>query len=427
MQSASDNAERRAALVRDADTCVACGMCLPRCPTYVEARDEAESPRGRIALARALADGRLEASPHLLSHLDHCLVCQACESVCPAGVPYGRIIDRARSLVAASGKDRRRLPTRLLGWAVARMRRLRMLARAGWLMRPLGVPGLLSRLGPRSLRASVGRLAWPRRWRSHYPAQGPEQGRVSLFLGCVAQALDRRTLDDAVAVLTRLGYAVDVPAGQGCCGALDVHAGREAEGLALAQHNLEAFGDDARQPVLTCASGCGAMLAQYDQLDGWPTDQVEAAHAFVARVKDINAFLADCEWAQDASLATLDKHVGIHVPCSLRNVQRQAAAPERLLERVPGLRVEVVDSGDLCCGAAGTYMLENPRMAEHLGERVLNAVEHAAPDYLVTENVGCALHLEGLGSGGGRCPKIRHPVNLLAESLRVGSAVGPKP
>jgi len=424
---AADRSERQAALMRYADTCVSCGMCLPRCPTYTEARDEAESPRGRISLVRALADGRLAPSPHLLQHLDNCLVCQACESVCPAGVPYGRIIDGARALLNDTGGDRRGRSERVLSWAVAKGGRLRWLARLARVLRPfrLLVPrvGRVGRVG----RSAGARLMWPRRRLAHYPARGVERGRVSLFLGCVAQSLDRRTLDDALEVLTRLGYAVDVPVDQGCCGAMDLHAGQASAATTLVNRNIAAFASAADQPVLTTASGCGAMLAQYGRLDSLTGAQAEAARALAGRVVDINAFLASSDWPADLTVAPLRRTVALHTPCSLRNVQREASAPVRLLARIPGLQVNAVADDGLCCGAAGTYMVSHPEMAQRLGSRVRRGISATGTDCVLTSNLGCALHLGTLDAAGEGALEILHPVSLLAEALRTADASSPKP
>jgi glycolate oxidase iron-sulfur subunit len=388
--------------LKEADLCVLCGLCLPHCPTYRLSRDENESPRGRIQLMRALARGQLPLTPALEAHLDHCLACRACEAVCPAKVPYGQLIDATRAHIAkTSGRSgtRRELmnlaarPERLgraMGLARIYQRSgLRFLARH---------TGLLQLLGLARYDAALPELHTMGVWKSFYPAAGPACGAVSLFLGCVARALDRETIDAAIFVLNRFGYDVHIPPGQTCCGALHQHAGDPDTAQARARENLYAFGD-APRAVLYLASGCGATLTEYPQ-------------PLASRTRDFCGFLSE---AADPPSLRLDQPltVAVHEPCTQRNVLHNADAVYALLGRVEGLDVLPLAENAVCCGGAGTYFLDEPKMADRLRENKLAAIEHAGVRTVLTSNIGCALHLTAGLRARGSAIEIIHPAVLL--------------
>ncbi len=390
--------------IQEANRCVACGLCLPHCPTYRKTETEADSPRGRVMLMRALLDGSLPAEPGLVTHLDRCLACRACEAVCPSGVKYGELIDAGRAELARGGHRPR--------------------GAARWLPEALAsrmVLGLAARL----------------RFRAHYPAQGERRGAVALFLGCAARLVDAETLHAGIFVLTRLGYEVHVPRGQGCCGAMHQHGGDPARAEILARQNITAFdplsldgrgagrgwgadgppkspspdashrGDVAGMPILFSASGCGASLVEYGR-------HGEAGADFARRATDIVSFLAQASGWDGLDIAPLTQTIAVHEPCSARNVLRNGADTHRLLQRIPGAQFVPVPGNDQCCGAAGLYFLSQPQMArELLGDKV-QAVRAKAPDLVVSTNYGCARWLQkGLREAGGSM-EVLHPVVLLA-------------
>ncbi|MEO1767342.1 (Fe-S)-binding protein [Thiobacter aerophilum] len=366
------------ALAAQASRCVACGLCVPHCPTYRKLESEADSPRGRVMLIRALAEGRLAAEPTLVTHLDRCLVCRACEAVCPAGVKYGELIDGARAWLAAEGKKPRGL--------------------AGWLPAVLSAPPLLA--------AAAMRL------RGFYPARGERQGTVSLFLGCVTRLADGSTLRAAIFVLTHLGFDVRVPRGQGCCGAMHQHAGEQEQAAQLARKNIEVFAKtslDATEPILFCATGCGATLVEYAR---YGTE----GEAFAHRAQDVVSFLARAPGWERLPIAPLAQTVAVHEPCSGRNVLRNAADVYGLLGRIPGLQAVPLAGNEQCCGAAGLYFLRQPALARRLrADKMPRAGD--ALRMLVSTNQGCAHWLkQGLSEAGHRL-EVEHPVQLVARQL----------
>jgi len=361
-----------------ADRCVQCGLCLPSCPTYQLDRNEAESPRGRIALVRAFADGSLAPDAAADAHLDHCLGCRRCEAVCPAGVQYGELLVEARH----RQRERRGAGTRqrAIEWLAARPALLDRLLGAYRLMYPL-----LPKPLPRPPRKSRGETL------QSVPASQP---RVALFRGCVARRYDTH----AHAALARLcraaGLEVAIPAEQTCCGALHAHAGATKTAAELAGLNRAAFA--AGVPVLSSATGCHASLADTLQ-----------AHAPVV---DACTFLL--QRADALRFRPAHARVALHVPCTQRAVVKSDAALRTLLARIPDLDlVELPDTG--CCGAAGSYMFEQPERARALRQPLLDALAGSGATQLLSANIGCRLHV----AMAERSIPIRHPLEFLAEHL----------
>lgn len=396
-----------------AGLCVKCGLCLPHCPTYQETRHEAESPRGRIMLMQALAGGDVAQSASLEAHLDACLGCRNCERVCPAQVPYGELIDAGRAMIATT-----RAPSRLIRWLglwlssapLRRLtRRLLVIFRYSGLQTVITASGLIrcGRLGRwTSLIPRMSRAPGVGSW------QAPAQGKaVQIFAGCVGEIADQATLQTLRTLLQRCGYEVRTPLAQTCCGALHQHAGMPASAALLATRNLSAFAGDL--PILYAASGCGATLQEYGRLLG-----ADAAE-FGRRVQDPHRFLLD-RWPAEARLQPLAATIAVHLPCTQRNVTGGGAAMMALLGKIPGARIEALDPEHACCGAAGTYFLTQPAMADRLLDHKLDALAAAKPDFLVSSNIGCSLHIEaGLRRSGFSVP-VLHPLALLARQWPSG-------
>jgi glycolate oxidase iron-sulfur subunit len=377
-----------------ADACVLCGLCLPVCPTYALDRTEGESPRGRIMLMKGLAEGRLQPEPGALAHLDHCLACRNCEQVCPAHVNYGALLTGSRARL----RERRQIggKQRALEWLFAGRARLRAgLAIARWL-RPL-LPRAARSL-PRPPAAST--------FASTYLPSGANRGRVALFIGCLGRHFDADTARAAIALLTRLGWQVDVPIDQACCGAVHRHGGDDDTARQLGDVNRHAFAQADRVAIITLASGCHETFAQ-SLSDGRPVP-----------VRDIFDFLrSDAEFAKlQFRAAAPGTSVALHLPCTQRTVVRNAAAIAPLLKRIPGLEIKLLPETG-CCGAAGTHMMIEPERAAALRAPVVAAVAASGAATLCTSNVGCRLHLAAGLDSGASAVRTRHPIELLAEHL----------
>lgn len=371
-------ADPGAAIIALADACVQCGLCLPHCPTYRIDRAETESPRGRIALARSLADGRLSADARVDAHLDHCLGCRRCEAVCPANVQYGELLERTRT----RQRERRGTPwrQRAFEW---------LTARPALLDRLLGAYRQLYPILPRTLPRPPAHAPLP----APSPAN-PTGGQAAVFTGCIARRYDSQTHAALLRLCAAAGVTADVPAAQTCCGTLHAHAGDAATAAQLAQRNRTAFA--AGVPVLTSASGC---------------------HEAVARCLDSHAPVLD---ASTYLLARADRlrfkparvRAALHVPCTQRAVVHSDHALRALLARIPELElVDLPDTG--CCGAAGTHMLAEPERAAVLRQPLLDAFAASGASVLLSANIGCRLHL---AAGNAKIP-ARHPLDFLAEHL----------
>lgn len=398
-----------------------CGLCLPHCPTYLKTRDEGESPRGRIALMQGLTSGRLELSARLEAHLDHCLGCRACEAACPSGVPYGELIDAVRADIEARRVRplRQRVARNLLAGIVLDKRLGQVLGvllhvyRGSGLQRLLRWTGLLSRFGLASLDRLVNPFPVPHSWKPYYPPKTEERGQIALFTGCVANAVDQATLRATVNVLTRLGIGVHVPSSQACCGALHLHAGKPEEARALARRNLAAFVPLHVDAVLFAASSCGAQLTEYPML----LDEDGPAAQFSSAVKDAIPFLNSLEWPEHVQLAPLPARVAVHEPCSVTHVLRRPGQAQALLSRIPDIELVPLPENSRCCGAAGSYMITQPEMAQALLADKLAHLGRVAPAILATSNLGCALHLLAGIREAGLDIEVVHPIALIERQM----------
>ncbi|MBE0509540.1 MAG: (Fe-S)-binding protein [Chromatiales bacterium] len=399
-------------LLAATDRCVMCGQCLPHCPSYQLWHNEADSPRGRIALLQALGHGQLAAGPGMLRHLDRCLGCLACERMCPSLVEYGQILDQGRALLHPTHPPARPVQQLLdsvsdLPGMARQASMLRLYQRSG-LQRLARRSGALKVLGLAEQEAALPPIPKATKLASHYPALGEAHGRVALFTGCVGQIFDGAVHQAAIAVLTRLGFAVTIPTSQGCCGALHQHNGEPEQAAALARRNIDSFSDvDA---VIGCATGCGAQLHQYQGLYG---------EGLKAPFFDVAEFIIR-HWPGDLPLHPVPQRALYHLPCSQRNVLRQPDSTAQLLAPIPELALSPLPGNDSCCGAAGSFLLSQPEAAAALREPKLAAIAKAQPDVLLSSNTSCALHLrQGLLAQGIAIP-VRHPIELLAEALLQG-------
>ncbi|HWE40810.1 MAG TPA: heterodisulfide reductase-related iron-sulfur binding cluster [Isosphaeraceae bacterium] len=405
--------------------CVHCGLCTASCPTYVETGNENDGPRGRIYLMRAVVDGRLGVSDAVRGHLELCLDCRACETACPSGVQYGRLIEPFKVALHASTPPREResLLQRLIlhhlfpyaGRVKAALLPAKLLQRIGVL--DLAEKAGLTRLLPptlRRLQAMLPRLGPASHLPEVLPPIGPKRARVGLFLGCVGDALFPSTTAATARVLQRNGCEVVVPRAQGCCGAIHYHSGVEGPALRLARQNLAAFDVDRLDAIVVNAAGCGAMLKDYSHL--LPPSQHDAAAKFVAKVRDISEFLVAL--GPIAPEHPLPMKVTYHDACHLCHAQGVRAQPRQLLKLIPGLELVPLDESELCCGAAGTYNLTQPEMSARLGRRKLDRIAATGAPVVATGNVGCILQIARQAKEQGKPIEVVHPVDLLDRAYR---------
>lgn len=399
--------------------CVHCGFCLPACPTYLATADEADSPRGRIVLMRALARGELDANdPSLNEHLDACLGCRGCEPVCPSGVAYGHGLEAARALIAAR---------RGIGWkarailTVFRHRVLwRPLLRIARYVRDLGLARRLA--GASSLGFSFGMLAStapsrsPVRAGARISAPDRTAAAAALFRGCVMDELFGHVHESTAAALRQQGYRIAEVKKQVCCGALHVHAGDEASARALARRNVAAFRNHDG-PIVVNSAGCGAMLKDYAYL--LPGD-ADAAHV-AERVRDVSELLQPHGASAVTTSPLTPPMLAVYdAPCHLQHAQRIQDAPLAMLSTVPGLTVLVPPTSSQCCGSAGIYSMLEPTMSrEVLAAKIAEiAALRPRPDVVLTGNPGCLMQIgAGLRAAGIEIP-VRHPVELLGAGQR---------
>jgi glycolate oxidase iron-sulfur subunit len=383
------------------DACVHCGFCLPSCPTYNLWGDEMDSPRGRIHLMSLVEQGEIDLDATVATHFDRCLGCLACVPACPSGVRYDLLIQRAR------GERRERAPRSLRQRAIesgvlAAAERPRLLRALVWPL-ALGVRPfpLAPRVRPADLRARPPR---------HVPARGEVRMRAAMLEGCVQRVLFGRVNRAAAAVLAADGCEVVVPEPQGCCGALALHSGREADACRLAERTIAALGGHDR--VVVTAAGCGSAMKEYGDLLG-----TEEARRFSASVRDATELAGELG-------AVAERHprppvrVAYQDACHLRQAQGVSAQPRALLAAIPGVELVEIAGPDTCCGSAGIYNLLEPATARELGARKAQAVLDARPDVLATANPGCAIQIAAaLRRAGHPGTPIVHPLELVAESV----------
>jgi glycolate oxidase iron-sulfur subunit len=401
--------------------CVHCGLCTASCPTYIETGNENDSPRGRIYLMRAIADGRLAVGSKVREHLGLCLDCRACESACPSGVQYGKIIEPFKVALQDSAPtvERTSLLQRLIlhhlfphsGRVKAALAPARLLQRLGLI--ELSERTGLSKLLPPTLRRLQAMLPAASRSSGSLPEVlppiGAKRARVALFLGCVADALFPETNAATARVLQRNGCEVVVPRGQVCCGAIHYHSGVEGPAIDLARQNLAAFDPEEFDAVIVNAAGCGAMLKDYPHL--LPGAEHDSAERFVAKVRDISEFLV--ELGPIAPTTPIRGKATYHDPCHLCHAQQVRSQPRQLLAMIPGLELVPLEESEICCGAAGTYNLTQPEMSDRLGRRKVDRINATGAQLVATGNVGCILQIAKKLKESGRDVEVVHPVDLL--------------
>lgn len=419
------------------EDCVHCGFCLPHCPTYLSWGEEMDSPRGRIDLMRGLRDGKIPMTPTVASHFDRCLGCLACMTACPSGVKYDILIEETRAKLEHT--HRRPLGERLFRGMVFSVfphpGRLRVIgallllyARSGlrWLVRRSGLLRLLP-ANLRQMEALTPEVSWKELTRAlpgRVPAVGPARARVGLVAGCVQRVFFPGVNDATLRVLAAEGCEVQVPPGQGCCGALSMHSGRDEESLRFARALIERFERTPVDAIIINAAGCGSHLKDYGRLFRNDPAWAERARAFSAKVKDVHEFLVALGPPR-AVRHPIAARVAYHDACHLAHGQGIRSQPRTLLRGIPGLELVDVADGEQCCGSAGTYNLFQPESADEVGTRKVSAVLRTRADLLASANPGCTLHIQRLLEAKGTSLHAAHPVEILDASIRgVGLPTG---
>ncbi len=409
--------------------CVHCGLCLSACPTYVETRLETESPRGRIALMKAVHEGRTGISDRLVSHWELCLQCRACEAVCPSGVPYGRLMEHTRAQVRQNqlqSPQLNRLSRLFLRAALPHNRRLRI---AGHLMRIYqrsGVQRLLRRSGilqvlPGDLGAMenqmpvMGDRFFAPTGRA-FPATGERRMTVGLLSGCVMPMMQGDAMRAAVRVLQRNGCEVVTPVNQGCCGALNLHAGDLEIGRQMARRNIDAFRAAGVDAIVTASAGCGSSMKEYGDLLQNDPEYAATSREFAAKTRDITEFLA--ELPLDPPRAELTWLVTMQDPCHLAHAQRITEAPRKVLTSIQGLDLREMAESSLCCGSAGFYSLIQRDMSQRLQSRKVGNALATGAAVIASANPGCMAQLQqGLRNAGSET-RVMHVVEILDAAYR---------
>ena len=420
------------ALVAD---CVHCGFCLPTCPTYLLWGRETDSPRGRIALIKGGLAGETTITDRFIHHFDTCLGCMACVTACPSGVQYDKLIEATRPQIERRG-DRTlgdRLFRRIIFGLFPYHGRLRLAAVTLWAYQRLGLQQLVRATGLlhllparlRAMEAVLPAVSLRRAWSSppvRVPASGERRRRVGLLLGCVQRVFFDEVNAAPIRVLAAEGCEVVIPRSQGCCGALLLHSGLEADAAEMARRFIDAFEAEAADvdTIVINAAGCGSTLKQYGHLLRDDPVYAERARALAVKCTDISELLDELE--PRAPRHPVPLRIAYHDACHLQHAQGVTEEPRRVLRTIPGLELCEIPEADICCGSAGVYNLVEPHTAVELGDRKARHILTTRADAVVSSNPGCLLQIASRLEQAGQPTRPYHLVELLDASIK-GEAI----
>jgi glycolate oxidase iron-sulfur subunit len=411
----------------DLARCIHCGLCLNHCPTYRLWGMEADSPRGRIRQMVLVDQGKMAVNESFVTHIDRCLDCRACETACPSGVEYGKLVELTRAQIAQEYRRpyfsrvvsdfvyRKLLPSPRRIATVARLLRLYQRSGLQRIARATGFLGLSGLQTKDLLLPPVDSEFFFSRLGQTYPAVGVRRARVAFFAGCVAQVTFSALNEATIRVLQANGCEVVAPPKQLCCGALAAHAGVRDTARELARVNMDAFSGDGFDAIVTNAAGCGSTLKEYMHLFSGGSAEHDRAAAFSRKMRDVTEFLAELGLA--APLNPLPMRVTYQDSCHLLHGQKIREAPRKLIRSIPGIEFVEIPHSDLCCGSAGVYNVTQPEASMSLlKDKMENARSTAAP-VIVTANPGCILQLRAGAHIHGTGQEVLHVVELLERSI----------
>jgi glycolate oxidase iron-sulfur subunit len=411
-----------------------CGMCLPTCPTYAVTLNERSSPRGRIAMMRAIADERLEVSRIFAEEMYFCLGCLACQTACPAGVDYATLFESARAEIERVGvldtPKRNAIRSFTLGKLFVSQKRLHFLGRLLRLYQRSGLQRLvrgsgLLRLMPKSLRElepltpTVGAKFTRQLFEQEYRAKNPPQPkyRVALLSGCIQDIAFAQVNADTICALQENGCEVVLPAAQQCCGSLHAHNGEVESARQLARTNLDVFDLDSLDAVIVNAGGCGSHMRHYDHLLADDAQYVQRARQWSAKVKDIHEFLLEINFRAPEAKG-IERKVTYHESCHLKHGQKVSEAPRQILNAIAGVELVELAEADWCCGSAGIYNITQPETSMQLLDRKMGHIAATGAQIVATGNPGCCIQIEHGGQRSGIELEVVHPISLLADAYR---------
>lgn len=411
--------------------CIHCGLCLQACPTYDVFGTEMDAPRGRIALMRAASEGRITADEFtntFATHINLCLSCLACQTACPSGVKYARLIETTK--VALERHRKPGVMERAIRWLALRqvmphVGRLKVMARLLWLYEVTGLQKLVRKLNflPRPLKAAEAILPpiTPkyRDYSKPAPAIGEKRGKVAFFIGCIQEAFLAQVNEASIRVLQRNGFEVHFPAGQTCCGAAQLHIGEEGLARELARKNIDAFLADDYDAIINNAGGCGATLKdEYEELFHDDPVYAEKARRFAKKVKDINEFLF--ENLRERPTGVVKVRATYSDSCHLRHAQKVIQQPRALLRLIPGLELVELRMPDRCCGSAGVYNIVHSETADQVLDAKMADIAATGAEVIVASNTGCHMQLIAGVRKAGLNARVMHVVELLDMSYENG-------
>ena len=413
---------------KDLDRCVHCGLCLNACPTYRELGVEMDSPRGRIYQMVQVATGQTAINPSYIEHMDLCLGCRACETACPSGVEYGKLIEAARTeLNAVRPKSlfRRTLEGFVFGHLLASRWMLSLLGLKLWiyqqsglqsLVRATGILKLLGLAEIEQLTPTAERPTFFSKIGQVFPAEGVGTKKVALLAGCMQNIFFARLNEATVRVLQKNGCEVHVVAAQTCCGALHAHSGFREEARALARQNVDAMVDGGFDAIISNTGGCGATLKEYHHLLEHDAAYAQRAEKFVGLMRDVNEFLAGLDL--NPNMKAINAIVTYQDSCHLAHGQKVTKAPRQLISRIPGITFVEMPNASICCGSAGIYNVVQNELAMEILESKMGNVNITKADRVISSNPGCMLQLRAGEKLHGQNRQVQHVIELLDEAYR---------